>query len=168
MQIKNHSVVSLSYTLKNDNAQGEVIEIAKETEPLVFLYGAGSMLPKFEENLSELSSGDTFEFTLHSADAYGEYAPQAVIDLGKDIFLFEGKLDEELISIGNMIPMRDSDGNVLHGKVVDVTEDAVKMDFNHPMAGRNLHFSGSILEVREATADEISHGHVHGAGGHHH
>ncbi|HOW30573.1 MAG TPA: FKBP-type peptidyl-prolyl cis-trans isomerase [Bacteroidales bacterium] len=168
MQIEKNTVVSLSYTLKNDNAEGPVIEVAKETDPLVFLYGAGNMLPRFEQNLSNLKKGDAFEFRLESTDAYGEHDPSAIIDLNIDIFKMDGKLDEEMLAIGNMIPMRDSEGHMLQGRVVSVSPTAVKMDFNHPMAGQNLHFTGSILDVRKATDEEISHGHVHGHGGHAH
>ena len=168
MQIKKNTVVSLSYILKQDNADGGVIEIAKETDPLVFIYGAGMMIPKFEENLGELTPGDGFEFTLLSGEAYGEYESDAIIDLDKQIFSMDGVIDEEMLTIGNLIPMRDNNGNMLQGKVMGVTDDSVKMDFNHPMAGKNLHFTGKILDVREATADEMSHGHVHGDGGVHH
>lgn len=168
MQIKNQTVVSLSYILKQDNAEGAVIEIAKETEPLVFIYGIGQMIPKFEEYLLTLSPGDSFEFTLMSAEAYGEFEADAIIDLEKTIFMIDGEVDNEMLTVGNIIPMRDNHGNMLQGKVVSVSDDAVKMDFNHPMAGKNLHFTGKILTVREATQDELSHGHVHGEGGHHH
>lgn len=168
MQIKNQTVVSLSYILKQDNAEGAVIEIAKETEPLVFIYGIGQMIPKFEEYLLTLSPGDPFEFTLMSAEAYGEFEADAIIDLEKTIFMIDGEVDNEMLTVGNIIPMRDNHGNMLQGKVVSVSDDAVKMDFNHPMAGKNLHFTGKILTVREATQDELNHGHVHGEGGHHH
>jgi FKBP-type peptidyl-prolyl cis-trans isomerase SlyD len=168
MQIKKDTVVSLSYILKQDDANGAVIEIAKETEPLVFLYGAGQMIPKFEEYLNELTSGDNFEFTLTSIDAYGDLEEEAIIDLDKQIFSIDGVIDEEMLAIGSLIPMRDNQGHMLQGKVVSVTNDSVRMDFNHPMAGKNLHFSGQIIEVREASAEELSHGHVHGDGGHQH
>jgi FKBP-type peptidyl-prolyl cis-trans isomerase SlyD len=168
MQITNNSVVSLSYILKQDDANGAVIEVAKDTEPLVFIYGAGNMIPKFEENLGALKTGDNFEFTLASFEAYGDLEQDAIIDLDKEIFSVDGVVDEEMLAIGNMIPMRDNEGHMLQGKVVSVSDHSVKMDFNHPMAGQNLHFTGKILSVREATADELSHGHVHGDGGHHH
>jgi len=168
MKIANQSVVSLSYILKQDNSNGAVIEIANETEPLVFIYGIGQMLPKFEENLNTLETGDVFEFTLASGDAYGEYESDAIIDLDKEIFSIDGVVNEELLTIGNLIPMRDNQGNMLQGKVVSVIQDVVKMDFNHPMAGKNLHFTGKILNVRAASQDELDHGHVHGEGGHHH
>lgn len=168
MQITKNSVVSLTYTLKENNAQGNIIEVADEANPLVWLYGVGMMLPKFEENLADKKAGDDFEFTLESQHAYGVQDPNAIVELSKDIFTFEGKLDEELIAIGNLIPMRDGEGNMLQGKVAGHTETGIMMDFNHPMAGKTLNFSGKILDVREATDEEISHGHVHGAGGHHH
>jgi FKBP-type peptidyl-prolyl cis-trans isomerase SlyD len=168
MQIKKNTVVSLSYVLKNDNANGEIIEETRAGDPLVFLYGNGQMLPKFEEHLSSLRKGDAFEFTLSSEDAYGDTDEDAVIDLDKNIFMIDGKVDEALLEIGNIIPMRDDQGNMLQGTVVSVSEDAVRMDFNHPMAGKTLHFTGEVIEVREATAEELSHGHAHGPGGHHH
>ncbi len=168
MQITKNTVVSLSYVLKRDDANGEIIEETRHGDPLVFLYGNGQMLPKFEENLVTLSSGDKFEFTLSSDDAYGELDPDAVIDLDKSIFMVDGKNDDELLAIGNVIPMRDDQGNMLQGTVVSVSNDLVRMDFNHPMAGNVLHFAGKVLEVRTASDEEMSHGHAHGAGGHHH
>ena len=168
MQITKNTVVSLSYILKRDDANGEIIEETRTGDPLVFLYGNGQMLPKFEEYLNALKAGDAFEFTLASDDAYGEMDQDAIIDLDKSIFQVDGKTDDEMLAIGNVIPMRDDQGNMLQGIVVSVSKDMVRMDFNHPMAGNVLHFAGKVIEVREASAEELSHGHAHGAGGHHH
>lgn len=168
MQITKNTVVSLSYVLKRDDAKGEIIEETRENDPLVFLFGIGQMLPKFEEHLSTLKAGDDFEFTLASDDAYGEMDQDAIIDLDKSIFEVDGKIDLEMLAIGNVIPMRDEQGHMMQGTVVSVGSDLVRMDFNHPMAGNVLHFKGNVIEVREATAEELSHGHAHGAGGHHH
>ena len=168
MQITKNTVVSLTYVLRRDNANGEIIEETRAGDPLVFLYGNGQMLPKFEDNLSTLKIGDDFEFTLSSEDAYGEMDQDAIIDLDKSIFLVEGKVDDELLAIGNVIPMRDDQGHMLQGTVISVSDDSVRMDFNHPMAGNVLHFAGKVIDVRIATAEELSHGHAHGAGGHHH
>lgn len=168
MQITKNTVVSLSYVLKRDNVNGEIIEETRAGDPLVFLYGNGQMLPKFEDNLSTLKAGDKFEFTLNSADAYGEMDQDAIIDLDKNIFMIDGKMDDELLAIGNVIPMRDDQGHMLQGTVVSVSNDSVRMDFNHPMAGNTLHFTGKVIDVRIATDEELSHGHAHGAGGHHH
>jgi len=168
MQITKNTIVSLSYVLKRDDANGEIIEETKDGDPLVFLYGNGQMLPKFEENLGTLKTGDVFEFTLGIDDAYGELDQDAVIDLDKTIFLIDGKTDDELLTVGNVIPMRDDQGHMLQGTVVSISDDTVRMDFNHPMAGNILHFKGNVIEVRTATDEELSHGHAHGAGGHQH
>lgn len=168
MTISKNKVVSLTYELKLDNAQGETVEITDSDSPLVFLYGAGNMLPKFEKNLENLKIDDNFEFTLLADDAYGHVINEAIIDLPMDIFMVEGKIDPDMLRVGNVIPMQDNEGNPLEGMVIGVDENSVKMDFNHPMAGKNLHFAGKIIDLRDATSEEINHGHVHGAHGHHH
>ena len=168
MTITKDRMVSLTYELRLDGKNGDVFEKAGKDNPLVFLYGNGQMLPKFEDHLSTLNTGDAFEFTLASADAYGEMDQDAIIDLEKSIFMIDGKTDDELLTIGNVIPMRDDQGHMLQGTVVSVSDDSVRMDFNHPMAGNTLHFTGKVIDVREASAEELSHGHAHGAGGHHH
>ncbi|HWY35747.1 MAG TPA: hypothetical protein VNX68_13965, partial [Nitrosopumilaceae archaeon] len=83
-------------------------------------------------------------------------------------FFVEGKFDEERVKIGEELPMLDAEGHEMYGLVVQVGEEHVTMDFNHPLAGHDLHFSGEILEVRDATPEELDHGHVHGPHGHHH
>jgi len=168
MIISNNKVVSLTYELKLDNAQGEIVEVTDSDSPLVFLYGAGNMLPKFEQNLANLKLNDNFEFTLEAEDAYGPLISEAIIELPIDVFMVEGKIDPEMLRVGNVIPMQDNQGNPLEGLVIGVDEASVKMDFNHPMAGKTLHFAGTIIDLRDATEEELSHGHVHGAHGHHH
>jgi FKBP-type peptidyl-prolyl cis-trans isomerase SlyD len=168
MTVSQNKVVSLTYELKIDNASGEVVDVADASQPLVFLFGAGNLLPKFEDNIANLKANDTFEFTLQAADAYGELSQEAIISLPIDIFLVDGKIDPDMLRIGNVIPMQDNEGHPLEGVVKAVEDDAVIMDFNHPMAGKTLYFTGSILELRDATQEEISHGHVHGPHGHHH
>ncbi len=168
MTVSKNKVVSLTYELKLDNASGEVVDMADATEPLTFLYGAGNLLPKFEANLLNLKANDTFEFTLNATDAYGDFTEDAIVTLPIDIFMIDGKIDPEMLRIGNVIPMQDNDGHPLEGVVKSIEKESVIMDFNHPMAGKNLYFTGSILELRDATAEELSHGHVHGPHGHHH
>ncbi|MDD2526829.1 MAG: peptidylprolyl isomerase [Lentimicrobium sp.] len=168
MTISKNKVVSLTYELKLDDNKGQVIDKADKDQPLVFLYGAGNLLPKFESNIESLDVNDTFEFTLNSDDAYGQTNNEAVIDLPIDIFKVEGKIDEEMLQVGNVIPMQDNNGNPLEGLVVEIGDNEVKMDFNHPLAGKTLHFTGKVIDVRDASEEEISHGHVHGAHGHQH
>ncbi len=161
MTVSNEKVVTLVYQLRVDNNEGDIVESVKEEKPFVFLYGAGLMLPKFEENLNGLKAGDKFEFILNCEDAYGKATEEAVMDLPKNMFEVEGKIEDGLLAEGNVIPMQNNEGQKFNGVVVEVKDDTVTMDFNHPLAGDDLHFSGEIMEVRDATKDEIDHGHVH-------
>ena len=161
MTISNEKVVTLVYQLRVDNNEGDIVETVKEEKPFVFLYGAGLMLPKFEENLNGLKAGDKFEFILQCEDAYGKATEEAVMNLPKNIFEVEGKIEDGLLAEGNVIPMQNNEGQKFNGVVVEVKDDNVTMDFNHPLAGDDLHFSGEIMEVREATKEEIDHGHAH-------
>src|ERR1700761_3969849 len=163
MKIQPRHVVSLTYDLYVDQDGKEtLVESATQEQPLTFLYGAGQMLPRFEENLSELSTGDNYDFSLTAEDGYGEYDEEAVATLPKE--MFEGT---DMPEIGNILPLQDNNGNRFQGQVVSVNEDSVIVDLNHPMAGQELHFKGVILNVRPATPEELSHGHAHGADGHH-
>ncbi len=168
MVIDQHTVVSLHYKLQEDDANGQLIEQTQEGEPLTFLFGAGQMIPEFEAKLEGKSAGDHFAFGILHTDAYGPYEEEAVVALPISIFMHEGQLDHELLKPGQMIPLRDEEGNLLYGTVEEVRNDSVIMDFNHPMAGIDLYFTGQIESVRAATAEEIEHGHVHGLGGHQH
>lgn len=161
MTISNEKVVTLVYQLKVDNSEGDIVETVKEDKPFVFLYGAGFMLPKFEENLNGLKAKEKFEFTLKSEDAYGMASEDAVMDLPKNTFEVDGKIEEGLLAEGNVIPMQNNEGQKFNGVVVEIGDENVKIDFNHPLAGDDLHFTGNIIEVREATKEEIEHGHVH-------
>lgn len=156
------SVVSIVYELREGSKEGEIVESLNSSNPLTFMFGTGGLLPKFEENLNGLSTGDSFEFLLRSEDAYGPIVENAIVQVPKSVFEVDGKIDETLMQIGNMVPMMDAEGRRLNGRVVAVEGDAVRMDFNHPMAGNDLHFKGQVTEIRNATEEELSHGHVHG------
>ncbi|GAB3925682.1 FKBP-type peptidyl-prolyl cis-trans isomerase [Mucilaginibacter myungsuensis] len=164
MKIEAQHVVSLTYDLyvKNQSGVEELVEKTTEEQPLTFLYGAGQMLPKFEENLSTLSTGDTYDFRLTAEDAYGEHDEEAIANL--PIQMFEG---QDLPEVGAVLPLQDNQGNHFQGQVISIAEDAVLVDLNHPMAGQELHFSGKILNVRPANTEELAHGHAHGPDGHH-
>ena len=168
MVIDKNTVVTLHYRLTEDNASGELIEETYGSQPLTFLYGAGQMIPEFERNLEGKEAGEEFSFGIKSSEAYGDHDPDAVVALPKSTFVINGKLAEDLLVPGKVIPMSDQHGNRLNGVVQDVRGEEVIVDFNHPMAGQDLHFTGNIETVREATSSEIEHGHVHGPGGHHH
>lgn len=162
MTIQPNSVVALTYDLyTKENGEEVFVEKADEQNPLVFLYAVGMMLPKFEENLEGLSAGDAYDFHLAAEDAYGAKDENAVTELPLDMF---GEMERP--EIGSILPLQDNEGNQFRAKVKSVSDAAVTVDLNHPMAGQDLHFIGKILSVREATAEELDHGHAHGADGH--
>lgn len=165
MKITKHTVPSVTYTLLVD---GEVVDMAEKDKPLAFIQGIGMMVPGFETNLEGLTAGTKYEFKLNPEEAYGPYDEQAVVDLPISTFMVDGKVNNDMLNVGQVVPMQDQNGNPLNGTVMEVTEEAVKMDFNHMLAGKELNFAGEILEVREATQAEIDHGHIHGPGGHEH
>lgn len=164
MKIGKDAMVALQYELYGaDN--GDLIEKTKEEEPLVFIFGQGSMLEAFEAKVEGLSEGDSFDFKLKPEEAYGEFSEDAVQDLDINIFKREdGKIDTDVIKEGNIVPLMTQDGHQLQAVVMGVTEDKVKMDFNHPLAGETLHFKGTVQEVREATEAELSAIHSCGCG----
>lgn len=168
MQIEKNKVVSITYKLSEANNQSEIIQEVEASQPLVFLFGMGQLLPKFEEHLAGKTTGDSYEFTLAHMDAYGPLEAEAVVEIPIDVFMVDGKLAEDMLVVGGQVRLRDQEGRLLQGTVLNRGLETVKVDFNHPMAGKDLHFSGTVTEVREATEEEIAHGHVHGPGGHHH
>lgn len=170
MTITKNTVVSVNYHLssKFENEAEELVEQTSTDRPFVFLYGAGGLIPKFEQELAGKKVGDKFDFKVPAAEGYGMYNEEYVAEIPKEAFLIEGKFDETQISIGKEVPMMDAEGNQMYGLVLEVAEKHVAMDFNHPLAGHDLHFVGEVLDVRAATAEELDHGHVHGEHGHHH
>ncbi len=168
MVIETNKVVSVHYTLTEGTAEGQLVESTQGRDPLMFIYGVGMMLPEFERNLQGLKAGDNFAFSIAAAEAYGEYDNNALVEVPKNIFEQDGKIPDGLLEVGNMLPLQDQDGNRLDGMVAWVGLDKVKLDFNHPMAGVDLFFTGHVEALRDADANELAHGHVHGPGGHHH
>jgi FKBP-type peptidyl-prolyl cis-trans isomerase SlyD len=156
LEIGKYKMVKLTYDLYVDDQNGEMIEQATAERPLEFLYGAGMMLPKFETELAGLKQDEQFEIKLDKNDAYGEVNNDAVVELPKSVFLVDGKIDDELIKIGNTVPMMSSNGQRMNGLVLEITDEAVKMDFNHPLAGEDLYFTGKVVEVREASDEEVA------------
>jgi FKBP-type peptidyl-prolyl cis-trans isomerase SlyD len=155
MKIETNRVVSLSYELTVD---GDVIETVKAEKPMQFIFGTGYLLPKFESHIEGKTAGEAFAFTLAPADAYGEEDANAIVELPKHLFEVDGKIEDGLLTEGNVLPMADANGNRLNGSVSEVRDDVVVMDFNHPLAGATLQFKGSVVAVREATGDELTNG----------
>lgn len=157
MKIAANKFVSVTYDLNvGEGEDQELMEKATAERPLNFIFGTGSMLEAFEKALNGLEAGEKFNFSLAPEDAYGEYVEEHVLELPKNIFEVDGKFDESVIYEGNTVPMMDSNGNRLNGSVLAIGEDSVTMDFNHPLAGETLHFSGEVLDVHDPTEEEVA------------
>ncbi len=154
--VSKDSMVTLTYDLRLDGKEGEIFESATAESPLIFLHGAGLMIPAFEEQLVGKKSGEKFEIAIPAASGYGEINEEAVVELPLDIFKVDGKADDTLLTPGNSVPMMSAHGQRMDGIVVSVEGEVVTMDFNHPLAGEDLHFTGEILQVREASPEELS------------
>ncbi|MDR1197881.1 MAG: FKBP-type peptidyl-prolyl cis-trans isomerase [Prevotellaceae bacterium] len=152
MKIENNKSIALAYVLK---VEGEVIETVSKEEPMCVIFGHGYLLPKFEENIKGKKVGDAFDFELKAADAYGEIDDDAFVELPKSLFEVDGNIDENLFTVGNVIPMRDSHGNRLNGTVDSASDAAIVMNFNHPLAGCNLDFTGEVVDVHDMTPEEL-------------
>ncbi len=160
MIISEKAMVKVTYDLyvdaEQEGGQEELMERAPEEAPLAFCFGIGMMLPVFEANLAGKNVGDTFDFRIPCDDAYGEYEDSYVMDLDRAMFEQNGKLDEKMVFVGNVVPLMDNEGNRMNAQVVEITDKTVTVDLNHPLAGENLHFVGTVLEVREATEQELA------------
>lgn len=156
MTIVKDKMISLTYELRLDGEKGDVFETAGKDNPLEFLFGAGIMLPAFESKIAGLSKGNNFDIEIPSREAYGLVNEEAIVDLPKNIFEVEGKFDDQLVKEGNTVPMMSTSGQRMNGIVMAVENEIVKMDFNHPLAGEDLHFKGEILKVRDATEEELA------------
>jgi len=168
MAIEANKVVTLSYKLTDHNS-GEKIEETTPENPMVFLFGAGGLVPEFEINIQGKNIGDTFKFTILAENAYGAENVNDIVKIPIDSFLNEdGEIEDEFVFVGANLPMSNNEGNEMEGTVLSITKDFIEMDFSHPLAGTDLSFEGEVLGIREATAEELNHGHVHGEGGHQH
>ena len=134
MKVENNKMVSLIYELRENDSNGRIIEALDETRPLKFIYGTGRLLPVFESNISMLTSGDPFSFTLNSEMAYGDKREEMIINVPLSVFETDGKVNEDICRVGNEVPMTDSEGNPLSVVINEITDTYVRMVFNHPMA----------------------------------
>ena len=158
MKISKNKVVSISYELRIDSKDGELIETVGADRPLIFIFGTNSLVPGFERHVENLQTGDSFAFLLNCEEAYGPAIEEAVVEIPKTAFIIDGEINNDMFFEGNAIPMTDSRGNNLNGVIVEIKDSTIIMDFNHPLAGDNLYFSGKIVDVRDATSDELKHG----------
>lgn len=159
--IQNDQVVSFHYTLTD--ASGTVLDKSQDT-PLIYLHGAHNIIPGLETALLGKQAGDKVNVTIAPADAYGELNPEMIQEVPRE--MFQG-VDQ--ITVGMQFHADDTDGGMQVVTVKEVNEKTVFIDANHPLAGQTLTFDVEVTDVRPATADELEHGHAHGAGsGHNH
>ena len=158
MKVSKNSVVAISYELMVD---GGLADKAVAEKPLEYIHGTGMLLPRFEEELEGKEQGDDFAFVLSPEEGYGVHNPEYVFDLPIEAFAIDGEVRRDLLQLGRTIPMLNSAGQVVQGTIREIREEAVTMDFNHPMAGKTLNFSGKVESVREATEKELTEG-LHG------
>lgn len=156
MEKQNNKYIAVAYKLYNDeNGATSLIEEAPQDQPFSFVSGLGTTLEKFEENVVNLAKGDTFSLTMTPEEAYGDYEEERVLDLDKSMFIIDGRFDSEMVHVDAMVPLQNEDGNRFMGHVLEVTDDKVKVDLNHPLAGMTLRFEGTIVESRELTNEEL-------------
>lgn len=160
MQIADNTVASFHYTLTND--AGEVIDSSQGREPLVYLHGTGQIVPGLEKQMAGRQAGDQFKADVSPEEGYGVHHPELQQEVPREAF--QGVED---IQPGMQFQGHGPQG-VINVTVTRVEPDKVYIDGNHPLAGQTLHFAVEVTDVRPASAEELAHGHVHGAGGHHH
>ncbi len=153
-------VVSLDYTLRLSD--GQVIDTSAGSEALEFLQGSGEIIPGLEQALYGMKVGDEKEVEISPAEGYGDRDPNAVQAVPPEMFPDDLELSE-----GMGLQLRDQAGNLMVAYVAAIRPDAVLLDFNHPLAGETLYFQVKIAGLREATSEEMAHGHAHSAGHHH-
>jgi FKBP-type peptidyl-prolyl cis-trans isomerase SlyD len=157
MNIADKSVASIHYTLKNDD--GEVLDSSEGQAPLDYIQGLGNIIPGLENALAGKAAGDKVQVVVEAADGYGEYNAEMVQELPRT--MFQGV---DTIEVG-MAFQAQTPGGMQVVEVIEVDEETVTIDGNHQLAGQRLHFDVEVVGVREASEDELAHGHVHAEGG---
>ena len=156
-QIQPGKYVELGYDLYAVTPEGETLVHQTDPEdPEKIIFGVTrGMIRPLEEAIEGLEKGGKFDIVVKADEAFGPYDPEQIAALDKDIFMVDDKFDSEVIKPGAVLPMMTADGYKINGVVVEVTDDKVKMDFNHPLAGKDVRFKGEILAVRDATPEEL-------------
>jgi FKBP-type peptidyl-prolyl cis-trans isomerase SlyD len=161
MSLELNKVISFNYVLKDE--EGTVLDTTENKAPLTFLSGKNQILPKLEEAFDGMLIGGKKNVKIDAANAYGEYDEKAVQNLKKEQFPADAKLETGMRYVAN-----SPEGGQIPFVITEVKENDIKADFNHPLAGKDLEFDVELIDVRDATAEEMQHGHVHGPDGHNH
>lgn len=161
MSVEMNKVITFNFTVKDK--EGAVLDSSENKEPLSYLSGTNSILPKLEETLNGMIIGSIKNVKIAAGEAYGDYKEEAVQTVKKEQFPQEAQLVAGARYVAN-----SPDGGQMPFVIKEVKENDVTVDFNHPLAGKDLEFDVELLDVRDATPEEMQHGHVHGPGGHNH
>ncbi len=159
MQVSDKKAVTIHYTLTNQ--AGDTLDSSRNGDPLSYLHGVGALVPGLERELEGKSAGDSIAVTIQPEDGYGHKSDQLIQSVPKAAFHFDGDIE------AGMRFQAETDHGIELVEVVAVDDDSVTVDANHPLAGQTLNFDVDVVDVRNATAEEIEHGHVHGEGGCH-
>jgi FKBP-type peptidyl-prolyl cis-trans isomerase SlyD len=153
MSVGDDVVVSMDYTL---TVNGEIVDTSLGREPLMFIQGSGHIIPGLERELYNMAKGENKQVSVAAKDGYGEEDPDAYMDVPRDEF------PEEIpAKKGTQIQMRDQDGETFTGFIDEINDEIIRLNLNHPMAGKQLNFSVTVVDLRFATKEELEHGHVH-------
>lgn len=159
LKVRDGQVVSMEYTLK---VEGNVADSSEGRAPLEFVQGAGNIIPGLEREMTGMRVGESKEVMVAAVDAYGEEDEKAFMDVPRDQF------PEEIpVKVGTELQVQNKEGQPMYARIDVVGDNSVRLDFNHPLAGKELHFAIKVVDIREATPEEKEHGHVHGPGHQH-
>lgn len=156
MKVDDGKVVSMYYTLHVD---GKLVDSSSEAEPLQFIQGVGHIIRGLEQAIYNLRVGDRKRIIVAAADGYGTGAPEAFMDVPRDAFPTDVPLEP-----GTQLELRDKSGHPFHARIETVADQNIRLNMNHPLAGKELAFDIVITDLRQATSEEVAHGHVHAPG----
>ncbi len=156
LKVNDGQVVSMHYTLHVD---GQVVDSSDGGEPLQFIQGMGHIIPGLEHELYDMQVGEKKIVVVAAKDGYGEVDAEAFMDVPRDAFPTDVPLET-----GTELELRDQSGHPVYARINAVSDDHIRLNMNHPLAGKELHFAVRIADLRPATEEEVSHGHVHGHG----
>ena len=154
LKVNDGHVVSMNYTLLVD---GKVVDSSEGGEPLQFIQGMGHIIPGLENELYDMKVGDNKRVVVSPKDGYGEVDVEAFMDVPRDAFPTDVPLEK-----GTELELRDQSGHPMFARIDTISENNIRLNMNHPLAGKELHFDVKIAALRPATEEEVSHGHVHG------
>lgn len=166
MNSATNKCIALSYKLYvYGDEKRELVEATTADKPFRFISGFGFALDAFEQKVTAMEKGTKFNFSLSKEEAFGDYDAQQVTAVDRDVFCIDGKFDDEHVYMDAIVPLQNAEGQRFFARVVEMDDEKVKLDMNHPLAGKTLHYEGEVLENRDATEEEVRQLIAHLSGG---